>query len=304
MADEKRPFEPCETKREKSVVALGMFDGVHAGHRRLLNEAASIAKENGFRLIVYTFQNHPLSVFGKAPKLLSGLDERVRLLRSFGADCVAADDFTLELAATEPEVFAKTLQERFSMAYAVAGFNYSFGKNGAGDTELLRELGKKMGFSVRELPPYLYEGEPVSSTRIRTLIERGEITTANAMLEREYALTGCVVRNRHIGSGIGFPTANLGGLEEMVLPQIGVYATRATVDDKTYNAVTSVGMNPTVGGKSLSVETYIMDFSCDIYGKQLTVAFVERLRGELYFESVEELAAQIAIDVENAKRVL
>ncbi len=304
MANEKQPFAPCEPKSEKSVVALGMFDGVHAGHRRLLNESAAIAKENRLRLVVYTFQNHPLSVFGKAPKLLSGLEERVRLLRSFGADCVAADDFTTELAATEPEVFVKMLCERFCMAYAVAGFNYTFGKNGAGDTKLLRELGVKTGFSVRELPPYLYDGEPVSSTRIRMLIESGNIKTANAMLEREYALTGLVVRNRHIGTSIGFPTANLGGLEELVLPQIGVYATRATVEGKTYNAVTSVGMNPTVGGKSLSVETYIMDFSHELYDKQLTVAFVERLRGELYFESVEELAAQISLDVENAKRIL
>ncbi|HWS29148.1 MAG TPA: bifunctional riboflavin kinase/FAD synthetase [Clostridia bacterium] len=291
-------------KNGKSVVALGMFDGVHAGHRRLLATAAALAKSEGLKFVVYTFKNHPLSVFQGSPKLLSGLDERVKLLRSFGADLVEADDFTPALAATEPEAFVKSLCGRFSMAIAVAGFNYTFGKNGAGNAALLNELGKKLGFKTREVAPYLFEGEPVSSTRIRTLLLEGELKEANAMLEREYSLSGTVVKNRRIGSTIGFPTANLGGVFDMALPKIGVYATRALVDNKTYQAVTSVGKNPTVGGKSVTVETHIMDFDRDIYGEPLTVSFVEYLRGELSFENVDELAGQIARDVERARKIL
>ena len=278
-------------KTEKSVVALGMFDGVHAGHRRLLREAAAIARENGLRFVVYTFREHPLLAFGGAPKLLSGLDERVEMLASFGADRVVTDEFTRELAATEPEAFARALCERFSMARAVAGFNYTFGKNGAGSAALLKELGKKLGFFAHEVAPYLYGGEPVSSTRIRACVEAGDIKNANAMLEREYALCGTVVRNRRIGSAIGFPTANLGGAEDMALPKSGVYATRALVDGEMFKAVTSVGKNPTVGGKGISVETHIMGFGRDIYGARLTVFFAEYLRGEMRFDGVEALAA-------------
>ncbi len=294
----------CEEQRKKSVVALGMFDGVHAGHRQLLGEAAALAKSEGLRLVVYTFRNHPLSVLGKAPKLLSGPEERISMLRAFGADCVAADEFDLEVAHTEPEAFARALSARFSMVYAVAGFNFTFGRGGVGNVSLLKEFGARLGFSVREVPPFLYKGEPVSSTRIRALIERGEIEEANDMLKREYSLKGPVVRNRCIGRSIGFPTANLGGAEEMALPGAGVYATRALVDGKTYKAVTSVGKNPTVGGKAVSVETHIMEFDRDIYGKTLQVFFAARLREELTFPDVDALAAQIARDVKRAKAIL
>jgi riboflavin kinase/FMN adenylyltransferase len=290
--------------QEKSVVALGMFDGVHAGHRRLLSTAAALAKSEGLRFVVYTFKNHPLSVFKESPKLLSSLEERVKLLQSFGASLVMADDFTLELAATEPEAFIKSLCERFSMTCAVAGFNYTFGKNGAGNAALLNELGKKLGFQTCEVEPYLFKGKPVSSTRIRMLLQEGELSEANAMLEREYSLSGLVIKNRRIGNTIGFPTANLGGIDDMALPLIGVYATRALVDNVVYHAVTSVGKNPTVGGKSVTVETHIMDFDRDIYGKPLTVSFVEYLRGELSFDTMDELAKQITKDVERAKRIL
>lgn len=296
-------FGACESA-QKSVVALGMFDGVHAGHRQLLKEAAAIASERGLRLVVYTFQNHPLSAFGAAPRLLSGLDERVALLSSFGADCIAADAFTREFAATEPEAFIRMLSKRFSMACAVAGFNYTFGRRGVANTALLKTLGESVGFDVREVEPYLYKGEPVSSTRIRAAIEAGELGEANAMLERDYALSGTVVRNRRIGTSIGFPTANLGGAEDMVLPKYGVYATRAALGGQTYNAVTSVGKNPTVGGGPVSVETHIMGFDRDIYGERLTVSFVKFLREEMRFASIDELTAQIGKDAERAARAL
>jgi len=290
--------------QEKSVVALGMFDGVHAGHRRLLSTAAALAKSQGLRFVVYTFRDHPLSVFKESPKLLNSFEERMKLLYSFGAELVEADDFTLELAATKPEAFIKSLCERFFMAFAVAGFNYTFGKNGAGNAALLKELGTKLGFETLEVEPYLFEGKPVSSTRIRTLLQDGDLSKVNAMLEREYSLSGTVIKNRRIGNTIGFPTANLGGISDMALPGVGVYATRALVDNVVYRAVTSVGNNPTVGGKSVTIETHIMDFDRDIYGKKLTVSFVGYLRGELSFENVDELAKQIAKDVERAKGIL
>lgn len=289
---------------KKSVVALGMFDGVHIGHRRLLEEASALARREGLTLIVHTFYNHPLSVLQKAPKLLSSPEEKIELLYALGADRVVADTFTPELAATMPESFVRGLFERFDMAYAVAGFNYTFGSGGKGDARLLKALGAKLGFESLEIPPFLEGLAPVSSSRIRTLLSCGAVREANAMLGRAYALKGTVVRNRRIGSSIGFPTANLGGIENMALPSAGVYATRALVNGTLYGAVTSVGKNPTVEGKETTVETHILDFKGDIYEKPLTVFFVELLREEMRFKSLDGLAAQIARDAQNARAVL
>ena len=189
-------------------------------------------------------------------------------------------------------------------ARVVAGFNYTFGDRGAGDTALLKTLGEELGIAVRVLGPVSYENEPVSSTRIRAWLEQGELETANAMLGTCYALSGAVTANRRIGHALGFPTANLEGYGNKVLPLSGVYAARAFVAGEAFNAVTNVGNNPTVEGRSTTVETHLLDFERDIYGMPLRVEFVARLRGEVKFPSREALAAQIAADAAHARAIL
>lgn len=292
-----------KNERNGSVIALGTFDGVHAGHRALLREAKELAGKIGASPMIYTFRNHPLSPFGKEPKLLMTQLERLYALEASGIR-VAADMFDLTFASTPPEDFVKMLCSRFQMRGAVVGFNYTFGSKGMGDTALLKEMGAEMGFSVSVMEPVSHGGKPVSSSRIRSCLEAGDIPNANAMLGKRYQLSGTVQMNRRIGHTLGFPTANLENYGNKVLPLSGVYATRAVLAGRVYAAVTNVGNNPTVEGRRTTVETHILDFDADIYGMPLRVEFVERIRGEVKFSGREALAAQIGEDVKNAENIL
>ena len=286
------------------AVALGMFDGMHVGHRALIARTVEYAAKQGCLSAVYTFANHPSTVLGGGSALLSDAAERAALMRSLGCDIVRMDTFTRELAALTPEAFVEMLFESWQVRRFVVGFNYTFGRFGEGTPEMLTALGARMGFSVDTVEPVLYRGEPVSSTRIRAAIEAGDVASATDMLSRPYALTGEVVANRRIGRRIGFPTANIAAEPGRVVPARGVYATEAVVRGETFRAVTNVGMNPTVGGDRLSIETHLIGFSGDAYGQPLTVRFLQRLRGETTFENVDALKRQIAQDVEAAKRII
>ena len=283
-----------------AVVALGMFDGVHLGHRALIARAVSEAGRLCAEPVVFTFSNHPMEVLGGGVKLLSGIEERNRLLAVFGITEVVSVPFTREMAALPTKAFVDLLAERWDIRALVVGYNYTCGERGMGTPQTLAEIGKQRGFSVFIVPPVLFEEQPVSSTRIREAIERGEVELAEKMLKRRYTLSGEVVENRRIGRRIGFPTANIAAQENRVLPKDGVYATFACVNGAVYRAVTNLGTNPTVHGESLTVETHIIGFEADIYGKQLTVAFRRFLRGELVFSSLDALKAQIQTDVAQA----
>ncbi len=285
-----------------TVVALGTFDGVHLGHRAILARAVEAAREDGVMPLIYTFSRHPMAAFGKCPPLLMADEARIAALGAYGE--VVADDFTLEFAGMEPRAFAQMLVSRFAMRRAVAGYSYTFGSRGAGDTALLEALGQELGFAVDVIPPVLYEDAPLSSTRIRAALEAGEVALAAGMLGAPYALEGTIVANRGIGRSIGFPTANLAGFEGLVLPKDGVYATRATVRGMTYAGVTNVGSNPTVGGQTRGVETHLIGFSQDVYGEELRLEFVARLRDEMVFGGLEALRARISRDAKNAAELL
>lgn len=280
-----------------TVVVLGTFDGVHKGHRLLILQAFLKAQQENKRLIIYTFSNHPLSLISKSPQLLMTANERIEALEGLGADEVVRDEFTRELSNMSPYDFALMLKERFNMTDAVAGYNYSFGKGGKGNIETLKKLGDELQFETTICEPVLYKGESVSSTRIRETLEKGDIKNANAMLEREYCLSGKVIKNKHIGTKIGFPTANIEVDENKVLPEKGVYATSVNIDGKSYNAVTNIGTNPTVNGKKLTIETHIIGFDGDIYGKELAVCFQDRIRDDYKFDSLDSLKAQIKRDI-------
>lgn len=284
-------------KLAPAVVALGMFDGVHIGHKALLERTAGEAKRCGAVPAAYTFSNHPMETLGGGVRLLTGIRERNALIRSFGIEDLASVPFTRETAALSPEAFVEALMKRWDVRALVAGYNYTFGEKGLGTPETLRQIGLEKGFAVVVVPPVRYMGAPVSSTRVRETVERGEMELAAGLLGRPYLLSGKVVQNKRIGRRIGFPTANIEPDEKRVLPPDGVYATYAYVFGAAYRAVTNVGVNPTVHGEKRSIETHLIGFDADIYGADLQIGFRFRIREEIAFADIEELKAQIAKDV-------
>lgn len=289
----------------RAVVALGMFDGVHIGHQKLLAATAERAKTLRAAAVVYTFSNHPLSVLGGTPRLLTDTETRRALLLACGAEEIGMERFDEALAHSTPEQFIDRISARWELAGVMAGYNYTFGDRALGTADTLRRLGAERGFSVSILPPVLLDGEPVSSTRIRLALEReGNVAAAHALLGRPYRLSGSVIANRQNGRRFGFPTANLSVPADTVLPLSGVYATRAHVDGCIWTAVTNVGTNPTVHGDHLSVETHLIGFEGDLYGQPLAVDFYERLRGEFRFENEQALIDRIALDAATARRLL
>ena len=290
------------SKKPRSVLALGMFDGVHVGHQALLRQAAEAARALSARTVAFTFTDAPGKLLHLPVTCLSTPDQRTRWLREAGADRVDMVDFTQAFADLSPEAFVGYLQERYDVAALAAGFNYTFGRYGAGTAETLKQLGAEHGFPVLIAEPVLLDGEPVSSTRIRARISEGAMEAAEALLGRPYTLTGSVVSARHIGHTLGYPTANL-ETGEQLLPRDGVYATYAVLDGAACPAVTNVGRNPTVAGRRRTVETFILDGAPSLYGAELSVAFLSRIREERSFPSLEALSRQIGEDVKTAKKL-
>jgi riboflavin kinase/FMN adenylyltransferase len=280
-----------------------MFDGVHMGHRTLLNAALLSAKEKGLEPVVFTFKNHPMTVLGKSPKLLMTYEERFKSIKELGISRIEAVQFDMQLASMDPYEFVKMLSENYSAKHIVAGFNYSFGRYGMGNSDSLTRFGRELGFEVQIIPPVIYEGNSVSSTRIRECLENGNIKEANEMLQSPYTLNGKVISNLHIGTRIGFPTANIAVAEEKLLPLSGVYAAVVKLcSGKRYYAVTNIGKNPTVRGSMTTVESHLLDFAEDIYDTEISVMLFNRIRDEIKFPSVKALASQISDDRNAAER--
>ena len=286
----------------RSVLALGMFDGVHLGHQALLRQAAEAARALDACTVAFTFTDAPGKLLHLPMTSLSTPEQRKRWLEAAGADRVDMVDFTRDFADLSPEAFIDYLQVRYDVAALAAGFNYSFGKYGAGTAETLKKLGEKRGFRVLIAEPVQVDGEPVSSSRIRALVSEGKMEAARVLLGRPYTLTGTVVSARNIGHTLGYPTANV-ETGEQLLPPDGVYATLACVDGTDRPAVTNVGRNPTVAGERRTVETYVLNESLSLYGRELSVAFLSRLREERTFPSLEALSEQIGRDVQTAKKL-
>lgn len=289
--------------RIRSTIALGMFDGVHLGHRALLDCTRKIAAETGSLGTVFTFSSHPMEYFNKGVYYLSTNENRRRLFLSMGMDRVDMVPFDGSVADLSPQEFIGLLLKKHDIDTLVVGFNYSFGKGGLGDSAALVKLGEGMGFSVKVVPPVMYEGEAVSSSRIRSCIRLGSVEEAANMLGRNYSIGGTVVSNRHIGRRLGFPTANIEA-DGMVMPKDGVYASWAIIEGTAYPAVTNVGMNPTVEGTKRTIETHLIDTELELYGKAMEVEFVGFIRDEQRFTCIQELSQRIGIDVKTAKKLL
>lgn len=294
-----------------TVVALGVFDGVHLGHQELFKEAARQRNSSGLPLVAMTFAPHPRTLTGKPngyDRLLTPLAEKAALLEDAGADYLLVIPFTRELASTPPRQFAEAyLAGQCRAKHVVCGFNFTFGHKGAGTPEDLVRWGPELGFSVSVVPPFSLGGSTVSSTRVRTALDAGDVPEATTCLGRPYCLYGVVARGDGRGKRIGIPTSNLSVPEDKFLPAIGVYAAvaRVKVDSVTgapeaFLAVANIGTRPTFGGEGVRVEVHIPGFSGDLYGRPMQVFLTEYLREEQKFEDAESLRRQVGLDVGRA----
>ncbi|MDZ5252608.1 bifunctional riboflavin kinase/FAD synthetase [Clostridium sp. LIBA-8841] len=290
--------------QKSTYVALGSFDGIHKGHLALINKSIELSKNNDSLSMIYTFKNHPRTFINKeeAPKLISTLSEKIKILEDLKVDLSSFVEFDKKFMKLEPEEFIDNLIKNYNVKGIVVGFNYRFGHKNKGDVRLLKELCNLKGIELCVIEPFTYKSEVVSSTRIRKALSEGKLEDANNMLGRYFSLSGEVVSGKKIGRTIDFPTANLKTDEKRILPKIGVYYTNVGIDKKIYKGITSVGNNPTVNGKNITVETHILNFDEDIYGKNIKLYFISKIRNEKRFNSLEELKEQLIKDKNFAEK--
>lgn len=301
-----RGLPPAPPEAPPAAVALGVFDGVHLGHRAILGLAVSHASAAGMQSIACTFDPHPLEVLqpGRAPLPITTLDERLALIEGCGLDLAVVLPFTRELASMEPEAFVTdVLVTRLGARDVVVGFNHRFGRGARGDAAMLRSLGERLGFRTHVAEPLVVDGVAVSSTEIRAALQRGDLAMAGRLLGRAYTLSGSIAHGAGRGRTLGFPTANIVPTRP-VLVAPGVYACAAEVAGRKERSVVNVGVRPTFGETALAVEAYLLDFVGDLYGQTMTLTFVSRIREERRFPSVDALKSQIEADAEEARRRL
>jgi len=288
------------------VAAVGNFDGVHLGHQRILETLRQRAAPHDGTVVVITFNPHPQRVLhpDTAPRLIATRAQKVAWLEAAGVDVMLELPFTRQLAALSPVAFVdRVLQRGLRVSEVHIGRNFRFGRDRAGSFTTLAELGDRHGFTAMAVPGVRQGGERISSSRIRTALGAGDVQLAAALLGRQEALVGQVVPGDARGRILGFPTANL-AVENELVPFTGVYATTLLVDHEPLPAVTNIGSRPTFPGAGSAVETHILNYSGDLYGRDVELRFAARLRDERRFAGLDELKAQIALDVAAARRVL
>jgi riboflavin kinase/FMN adenylyltransferase len=287
-----------------TVLTIGVFDGVHLGHQHLISQLKEKSKEAGLLSVVVTFSQHPQAMLAPYAELpyLTSLEERVELIQALGVGHIVVLPFTNELAQLTARDFISLLREFLRMRRLVIGPDFALGRGREGNAEVLRSLGQKFDFAVEIVPPLMIGEQVVSSTTIRRGLAEGDVENIATMLGRRFRLSGTVVHGDHRGGPLlGFPTANLAIPGNHVLPADGIYFTLAHLKDAGYRSATSIGVRPTFDPGDRTIETYILDFNGDLYGRQLTIEFVRRLRDELRFETPDALKAQIESDVTIAR---
>ena len=300
------PDDPRPPWLVHPVLALGNFDGLHRGHLKIVERVRRGAAEHGGTPMAMTFDPHPSRVVrpDKAPPLLMTKTQRLEALERAGISAVAVVRFTPEVAHWEPETFVRTvLVDWLRVSEVWVGANFLFGHERSGNFSVLRTLGQRYGFRADKIDPVRYKEFVVSSTRIRRLVTEGRMDEAGALLGRQFYIDGVVVEGKRRGREIGFPTANL-QTENELLPPNGVYATTVTIDGVVHPSISNIGVRPTFGDSmKTTVEAYVMGYSGDLYGQQIRLGFVQRLRDERKFEDVDALRAQIEADRRRAERL-
>lgn len=297
-----------ELQGQPTAITIGAFDGVHLGHQALIGQTIELARSHGAKSVAITFSNHPLSVLAPPyrPRMLLTPERKVELLYSAGLDHVLALEFTREFAKIPPEQFiVEDLVGAASLKHLVCGYDFTFGRRGEGNLELLNQLGPAHGFSVTCVQPVTVGPSTVKSTRIRDHLSSGEVEQAAILLTRPHEVPGRVVTGHQRGRTIGFPTANLQPPPHYQWPARGVYACAATVENHPapYAAMVNIGVTPTFGEQEMTMEAHLLDFSADITGQPLTLQFFQRLRDEQKFSGVDALVAQLHQDRDHTRAI-
>jgi riboflavin kinase/FMN adenylyltransferase len=295
-----------KTPQGETLLTIGVFDGVHAGHRYLLEKLQQRAADKNLLSGVVTFNPHPQSVLHPHNQLLwlNNLEDRIRAFQELGVNVVAVLTFTLKIAQLSAQDFISLLKKHLKMQGIMVGPDFALGRSQEGNIDLLRTLGHEMNFSVEVIPPFTIGGEVVSSTLIRQALVQGDMRRAEKLMGRYFYLRGKVITSNKRGRVLGFPTANLAINPQQALPNNGIYATITQVDGKRFPSATNIGIRPTFGKGKKMVETHLLNYKGNLYGKEIRIEFVQKLRDEQRFPSSEELKIQIEKDVRKAEIVL
>jgi len=293
-------------KRYATAVALGNFDGIHVGHQHLLNDNIKKAKYNNLIPSVLIFRNHTKTILkdknNSEIDIITTYEQKMKILEKLGIEIAYVMDFDENLMRLSPDMFINDIVlGRLNARLITVGFDYRFGYKAKGNSEYLKEYGKKNGFEVNIIDPIYVDNEIVSSTSIRNLIKNGDIKKANRLLGRNFSLIGTVVRGSSRGRKLGFPTANIHLSDRYVIPKTGVYKTCTIINNNRFMSLTNIGYNPTFGEEKLKIETHILDFLEDIYGQTIEIEFMEYIRDDIKFSKAEELIEQMHRDLEYIK---
>ena len=294
---------------KNSVVTIGTFDGVHLGHQKLIERIKLLSEKISGESILVTFHPHPRIVINpeeKSLRLLNTTDEKVALLERFGVDNVVIVPFSRAFSEQSAEEYISSfLVKDFNPKYIVIGYDHKFGKNRSGDFKLLEKMKEQFGYEMLEISKETLDDIEISSTKIRAALSQGDIRLANELLGHHYSLSGTVVRGFQNGRKLGFPTANIQVSDEYkLIPKTGIYAVYVLYGGKRYNGMLSIGFNPTFEGKEQTIEVNILDFDKDIYGESLTLEFVDFIRSEKKFDSLEALVNEIKNDERITRKLL
>ena len=292
--------------KKDMLLTIGVFDGVHLGHKYLLSQLKEQARQQNLLSGVVTFRQHPQEVLAPQTKLsfLTDPAERTNLLKNEGIEVIITLSFTHELAQLSTRQFISLLKNYLGMRGMVVGPDFALGQNREGNIDALRTLAQDKDFSVTVVPPIMINGEVVSSTAIRNALADGDMKRVHNLVGRPFSLHGRVISGAGRGIKLGFPTANLDINSQQALPAEGVYATWAYIDDKAYHSMTNIGKRPTFGGNERTVEAYVLNYHSDLYGHELRIDIIERLRSEKQFHTEEELKKQIAEDIKQGRAIL
>jgi riboflavin kinase/FMN adenylyltransferase len=292
---------------QNSHLTIGVFDGVHRGHQQIIHQLVKEAHAQNESAVVLTFDPHPANVLsGQEIKCLTTPDERADLLTGLGVDCVITQRFTRDLSTATASEYMSTLKQTLGLKRLLIGYDFALGKGREGNASRLTEIGRELGYVVEVIPALGDESGVISSTEIRKLISIGSVDEANKLLGHNYTMSGEVIHGAKRGRTIGFPTANIDYPKEKATPSNGIYACWAYLGDQKFMAATNIGFNPTFTPerKIPSLEAYLLDFDRDIYGQELKLEFIARIRDELKFDSLEELIRKIHEDVDVTRKIL
>lgn len=286
-----------------TCVTIGNFDGVHLGHQKLINLGLETAAAKSLEFVLLTFWPHPRQAMGFSHLPLTSREEKLAIMEKLGVGCVLEVPFTREFASLSADDFIHNQLLPLHPRHIVVGHDFTFGKNRRGNIDILNHYGSKYDYEASRIKAVKVDGSPVSSTRARNCLLQGDVRLATRILGRPYSLAGVVQHGFGRGTGLGFPTANLLPQNNLV-PAEGVYATFAFVDGQKFAAITNIGLNPTYNGEQTTIETFLLDTNINLYDKFLRIEFMARLRDEHKFSSPDELAAQIARDMGEARKIL